>query len=381
MAYISKITIPGGSTYDIKDASARQDISTLFQIINQGALDLVVVNALQDASAGTKGKIYLVPDSTHDPGVNDIYDEYVTVQTGSGDSATYAWEKIGNTDVNLSGYSLKTHTHGYSGTTDSSGAHTHTIGAATKKYLQAQANVPLTFTTKKFVSATSSSKLTTTTVIGVSTGTASASKATAGTAVNVAKPGTETQYSKITGNTTGSVTITPTNASTATGTLGNETATRGADTPMWGASVNDSTETLSFTFKPLTKANRLTAVSASTDATKTVYSNSSITGINGSVSYTPYTFSNVTVPIKNDNATTVATGGASTGSSGASVLVGATLDTSAYTGLDTSVSLLKNVAPSTTTTNVQVVTGVVTTTGSAGSHAHTYSGTTTADNS
>ena len=47
MAYISKITIPGGSTYDIKDASARQDISTLFQIINQGALDLVVVTSLQ----------------------------------------------------------------------------------------------------------------------------------------------------------------------------------------------------------------------------------------------------------------------------------------------------------------------------------------------
>lgn len=381
MAYISKITIPGGSTYDIKDASARQDISTLFQIINQGALDLVVVTSLPDASAGTKGKIYLVRDNTHDPSVNDVYDEFVTVQTGSGTSATYAWEKIGNTDVNLSNYSLKTHTHGYSGTTDASGAHTHGIGNATKKYLQAQANVPLTFTTKKFVSATSSSKLTTTTVVGVSTNTKTASKATAGAAVNVAKPGTEKAYSKITGNAAGSVTITPTSATTATGALGAETTTRGDNTPMWGASVNDSTETLSFTFKSLTTANRLTAVSASTDATKTVYSNSSITGIDGSVSYTPYTFADVSVPIKNGSATTVATGSVATGSSGASVLVSATLDTSAYTGINTSVSLLKNETPSDTATNVQVVTGIPTATGSAGSHAHTYSGTTTAANS
>lgn len=57
-----------------------------------------VVSTLPTASASTMYKIYLVADTHSDS--NDSYDEYITLQSGT----TYSWEKIGNTDVNLSDY-------------------------------------------------------------------------------------------------------------------------------------------------------------------------------------------------------------------------------------------------------------------------------------
>ena len=56
--------------------------------------DYQIVNSLADLpETGTKGIIYLVPD---EHGTQDIYDEYIWV----GDK----YEKIGNTDINLTGY-------------------------------------------------------------------------------------------------------------------------------------------------------------------------------------------------------------------------------------------------------------------------------------
>ena len=111
--YISTITLPNCSTYDIKDASAWNQIYSLWDTLSVGNLELVVLSGTQNlptASADPMGKIYLKPDNTHDPSANDIYDEYITIDLKSG-SPRYKWEKIGNTDVNLSNYSLKTHTH------------------------------------------------------------------------------------------------------------------------------------------------------------------------------------------------------------------------------------------------------------------------------
>lgn len=56
-----------------------------------------VVETLPSASASTVGVIYLVKD---EHATNDNYDEYITIQTDS----TYKWEKIGNTDIDLSNY-------------------------------------------------------------------------------------------------------------------------------------------------------------------------------------------------------------------------------------------------------------------------------------
>lgn len=59
-----------------------------------------VVDTLPTASASTMGKIYLVKD-TH--GTQDNYDEFITLESGT-TTKTYSWEKIGNTDIDLSGY-------------------------------------------------------------------------------------------------------------------------------------------------------------------------------------------------------------------------------------------------------------------------------------
>lgn len=57
--------------------------------------DLQVVTELP--TTGKKGVIYLIP---HAHGTNDSYDEYIWVTNGS----TSNFEKLGNTDINLSAY-------------------------------------------------------------------------------------------------------------------------------------------------------------------------------------------------------------------------------------------------------------------------------------
>ena len=158
------------------------------------------------------------------------------------------------------------------GSTDGAFQVTPSNGSAqTVKVHNAVTSVDYDTTNKKFTqtidgTATDIATLSTTSIIGVSSSTTTASKATAGTAVAVA--------------------TTDTAKTVATGTLGAETTTRGTDTPMWGATVTD--EVLSFTFKPL-----------STDSVTPAKSNGTIT---------PYTFADVTVPIKSSSSTTVATG-------------------------------------------------------------------------
>ncbi len=85
-------------------------------------ITLNVVETLPTASADTLNVIYLVKDSHSDS--DDVFDEYLTVvQDGK-----YSWEKIGNTDVDLSGLvtgvtvksatftgTEKSHSHGFSG--------------------------------------------------------------------------------------------------------------------------------------------------------------------------------------------------------------------------------------------------------------------------
>lgn len=63
-----------------------------------------VVSKLPTASASTMGKIYLKAHS-HNPsdGQPDSYDEFITLEEGT-TTKTYKWERIGNTDINLSGY-------------------------------------------------------------------------------------------------------------------------------------------------------------------------------------------------------------------------------------------------------------------------------------
>lgn len=63
-----------------------------------------VVTELPTAAASTMGKIYLVAH-THNPSDSqpDSYDEFITLESGTA-TKTYKWERIGNTDINLSEY-------------------------------------------------------------------------------------------------------------------------------------------------------------------------------------------------------------------------------------------------------------------------------------
>ena len=100
MADISKITLPSGTTYNIKDSTARSEI----EAIAKAGLVFKIVETLPTASADTMGIVHLV---SHSHATGDTYDEFLTIKGGTEASPTYTWERIGNTDVDLSGYAEK----------------------------------------------------------------------------------------------------------------------------------------------------------------------------------------------------------------------------------------------------------------------------------
>lgn len=114
MADISKITLPSGNTYEIKDEVARKMIAggVSFIIAWDGNSTPVVSNipagvvvvynnvsytgtlSVADAEAGA---FYLVKSSTQAETL-DVYDEYAVI----GSSTNRRWEKIGDTQLDLS---------------------------------------------------------------------------------------------------------------------------------------------------------------------------------------------------------------------------------------------------------------------------------------
>lgn len=114
MADISKITLPSGNTYEIKDAVAREMIAggISFIVAWDGTAAPVVANvpagvvitysgttytgtlAAGDAQTGA---FYLVKSSTQ-VGAVDIYDEYVVATVNN----VKQWEKLGDTQIDLS---------------------------------------------------------------------------------------------------------------------------------------------------------------------------------------------------------------------------------------------------------------------------------------
>lgn len=115
MPDISKITLPSGNTYNIKDAVAREAISggITFIVAWNGSSTPVVADipagvvvtyngttytGTLAANNAQVGAFYLVASSTTTSGSPlDVYDEYVPVGT----TGSKAWEKIGDTQVDL----------------------------------------------------------------------------------------------------------------------------------------------------------------------------------------------------------------------------------------------------------------------------------------
>ena len=156
--YFTKTQLSNGVVLYVKDEEARQMIEQGIQI------NFPSGGVLPTASANTMGKFYFIP-ATSAQG-QDSWDEYVTVRSGVEGSYTYAWEKLGNARINLTLYSLKTHTH--------------TV-ASTKRYLH-KTNV---------VASLSSGS-----VRGVKSTKTKASKATAGTAKSIATVDSPVVYGK-----------------------------------------------------------------------------------------------------------------------------------------------------------------------------------------
>ena len=108
--FISKITLPDGKSYEIKDLGARQ----LIQDIASKGISFAISTSAGDTPLGiswTKGDtlitgtlapsasvtaIYLVPAKT--TGDADIYAEYICVKSGE----IYVWEKLGTTETTIS---------------------------------------------------------------------------------------------------------------------------------------------------------------------------------------------------------------------------------------------------------------------------------------
>ena len=92
---IANITVPT-NTNELTNGAGFQTASDVTTAIENALADISgfeysVVQTLP--SSGEKGTIYLV---AHTHGSQDIYDEYIYVNN--------SWEKIGSTDVDLSGY-------------------------------------------------------------------------------------------------------------------------------------------------------------------------------------------------------------------------------------------------------------------------------------
>lgn len=97
--YITKAVDDLVNYYTKSNTYNKTEVNSLIGAIK--TIHFEVVQALPET--GESNIIYLVP---HSHGTGDSYDEYAWVSV----SGTYQWEKIGNTDVDLSNYVQKTFT-------------------------------------------------------------------------------------------------------------------------------------------------------------------------------------------------------------------------------------------------------------------------------
>lgn len=105
-------TPTAGSTNYVTSGGVKSYVDGVISNIKQFQYEIKASYAdLGTASAGTMGKIFLVPHS-HNPSDSqpDSYDEYITIDKGASANPRYTWERIGNTDIKLTDYVKNTTT-------------------------------------------------------------------------------------------------------------------------------------------------------------------------------------------------------------------------------------------------------------------------------
>lgn len=317
---IEKITLPSGNTYFIADREIRDVVDTLSQTVAGGVSYNVAWDGTSEPTVGnipagvvvnyqgtdytgtmaannaTPGAFYLVKSGTQVDG-KDIYDEYVPV----GPQGSKTWEKIGDTQIDLSNVvtnvSLTKQTDTVIGTDA-----TFTV---TQPTITLTANAATAAGRLKYVEDVTGGSISPTKVhLGASAsgGAVSASGDSVTAITGLGTPSTQSAVKSVTPTTkklaTGSVTGVQASTTTAS------KATAGtAQTTATGAGTSSTTNT--DWLKGVSVSNGVLTIGAATMNTQS----------------TPqYTFSDVTVPIKAASATTVATGAVTTTGSGADIV-------------------------------------------------------------
>ena len=200
MADISKITLPSGNTYNIKDAVAREAIAggVSFVISWSGTSTPVPANipagvvvtyngtnytGTLSADSSQAGAFYLVKSSTQVDTL-DVYDEYVAVGT----TGNKSWERLGDTQISLSDLGALAYKDSVTATAASSSV--TFIGGTTDKVLGSDATFTTTVTP------------TTTNVKATASGTAVGADGTAAAITGFDRHPTETFVKSVSADTT-----------------------------------------------------------------------------------------------------------------------------------------------------------------------------------
>lgn len=308
---IEKITLPSGNTYYIADREIRNVVEAMGDAIAggvsfivgwDGTSEPVVANipagvevAYEGASYtgtlsadnATPGAFYLIKSATTTTGTpSDSYDEYVPV----GSTGSKTWEKIGDTQVDLSDV---------------------VTGVSLTKQTDTVIGSDATFTITQPTISLATDSTSGTGKVQVVTGVSNASASGGGAAWNSKDQKTViTSYPGVTGSAASSVTPTTkklatssvTGVQSSTTTASKATAAT-SQTTATGAGTTSTTNT--DWLKGVSVSNGTLTIGAATMNTQTT---------------TQQTFTDVTVPIKASSATTVATGATTTSGSGADVV-------------------------------------------------------------
>lgn len=338
---IDRITLPSGNTYYIADREIRDVVETLSEAIAGGvsyviAWDgtaapvvanipagvVVVYNGTEytgtlAANSATPGAFYLVKSATQAGGTLDKYDEYVPV----GDTGSKSWEKIGDTQIDLSnvvtGVSLTKQTDTVIGTdatftitqptvelSTGATAGTGVISVATGITSVTDPNTSLSAESSsatgraQFIQSVSTTKIS----ASASGGAVSASGDNVTALTGLGTPSTANVASSVTPTTKKLETT------TITGVIGITTPdvvkTRSSQTTATGAGTSSSTNT--DWLKGVSVSNGVLTIGAATLNTQTTYSAGAP--------------SSITIPTAASSATTVATGSTTTTGSGADIV-------------------------------------------------------------
>ena len=306
---IERITLPSGNTYYIADREIRDVVDSISQTIAGGVSYIVawdgtaapvvanvpagVVIIYNDvtytgtlaADSAQAGAFYLIKSSTQ-VGTLDVYDEYVPV----GSSGSKTWEKIGDTQLDLTNV---------------------VTGVTLNKQTDTVIGTDATFTITQPTVALSTGATAGDGVISVATGITSATATGGGAAWNSKDQKTVvTSYPGVTGSAASSVTPTTKKlaVTTVTGVSGSTTPdvvkSRSSQTTATGAGTSSSTNT--DWLKGVSVSNGVLTIGAATLNTQTTYSAGAP--------------SSITIPTAASSATTVATGSVTTTGDGADIV-------------------------------------------------------------